>query len=131
MRDDKALEVLERIAGSVETALAGLAEFHNAIRLQGARYVAVAGAAGRVLASNAPGRLLGWSFHETAGAIATVLLRDSRDPGGEVVAFLDLPAGGSDTVWLGPAGVSLTEGLYVDVFAGDVQGTVYLGTDQA
>lgn len=129
--EEKIAEALEAVNAGLEEMRDGLATFHNGIRLQGARYLPVAGTDGPRLASRAAGRLLGWSFRETAGAPATIALRDSQSASGDVIAFVDLPAGGSQTISLAPVGVSFVYGLFVDVTAGAAQGTVYLGTDQA
>jgi hypothetical protein len=84
------------------------------------------GAGGRPLAWAGAGRLVGWSVKSGDGA-SVVRLRDSRQPGeGDVIGVLRLDIGEAQTVWLGPGGVSVTEGLYVDV-VGDVEGSVYLG----
>lgn len=131
MIEEKLTQALEAVNACVEELRAGLATFHNAVRLQGARHLYVAGTDGPVLAVRAAGRLLGWSFHETAGAPATIVLRDAQTPAGDPVAFIDLTANASETIWLAPVGVSLTYGLYVDVAAGAAEGVVYLGTDQA
>ena len=111
----------------------GLGEFHNGVRLKGARNVVV-GAAGRTLAYAGTGRLVGWSLQADGGAVE-VRVRDGRDAGGDVLAVLrladdtgELPT--NDTQWLGPGGVSFTEGLYVEVDPdsdGTLVGSVWLG----
>ncbi|WP_154793305.1 hypothetical protein [Occultella kanbiaonis] len=114
---------LERVKSELAT---GLQAFAGNTALQGARVLPV-GPTGRPLAWAGPGRLVGWSVR-AGEAAAALTLRDSRQAGeGDVVAVLDVPAGESATVWLGPGGVSITEGLYVET-AGDVTaGAVWLG----
>lgn len=70
--------------------------------------------------------LYGWSIRESAGtpAVATVLIR-SGSLSGPIVAAIELVADGSSTEWFGPQGVQARGGLYVDVVAGAVEGSVY------
>lgn len=111
----------------------GLGEFHNGLRLKGARSVQV-GAGGRTLAYAGSGRLVGWSL-QAQGGLAEVRLLDGRDASGDLLAVLTLA---DDTAalptshaqWLGPGGVSFTEGLYVEVDPdsdGALVGSVWLG----
>lgn len=114
---------LERVQAELRV---GLGEFHNGLRLQGARHVAV-GAGGRALASAGSGRLVGWSLRAAGGAV-TVTLRDGRDASGDVLAVLELADGATDTQWLGPGGVSFVEGLYVETDGdGALTGAAWLG----
>ncbi len=112
------------------TLAASLEQTHNAVRLRGARCIGVGNKDGRAMAWGAAGRLVGWSIR-AVDKPATVALRDSRRAGqGEVVAFIDLPSASStQTIWLGPGGVSFTDGLYLEVLTADatVQGSVYVG----
>lgn len=107
----------------------GLQSFHNGVPLQAARYVPVGAAGGRSLACAAAGRLVGWSLRATGGPV-TVVLRDSRTEAGDAIAYVELADNDSETVWLGPGGVSFVEGLYVQTVsagAGVIQGAVWLG----
>lgn len=116
---------LERVRTELAT---GLQEFHQGTRLQGARYVGV-GAGGRTMAWGGQGRLVGWSLRATGGSV-TVVLRDSRTDSGDILAMVELAAEASETIWLGPGGVSFVEGLYVEALSDDggvLQGAVWLG----
>jgi hypothetical protein len=106
----------------------GVAQFQNGIRLQGARYQPVgASQGGRNLPWAGQGRLVGWSLRATGGAVS-VDLRDSRDDAGDTIATIDLAAGSSQTIWLGPGGISIVEGLrVVPSGAGVLTGAVYIG----
>lgn len=69
-------------------------------------------------------RLTGWSFRESdaSPAVATVRLRNNA-VGGQVIAYIELPANGSQTVSLKhPVQVA---GVYVEVVAGTVEGVLY------
>lgn len=116
---------LERIRAQLE---AGLAETHNGLRIQGARYLPVGG---RPEAWNAAGRLVGWSVHNPAPYPVIVYLRDGQDTFGDrVVGIIDLDAGETQTVSLGGPGVFFTAGLYLDRQAEGNQplvGAVYIG----
>lgn len=105
---------------------AGLQNFANGTRLQGARYVG-AGASGAPLVWASAGRLVGWSL-SSAGAPCVVLLTDSRNGTGLTVAKITIPADASKELWLGPGGVSFVDGLYVTVTgAGVLDGALWLG----
>ena len=114
---------LERVRTELAT---GLQQFQNGTRLQGARYVPV-GSGGRNLAWAGQGRLVGWSLRATGGAVS-VDLHDSRDDSGDTIVTIDLATGTSQTIWLGPGGVSLVEGLrVVPSGAGVLTGSVFIG----
>jgi len=103
----------------------GLQAFHNGQRLQGARATDV-GPGGR-RGTTGSGRLVGWSLRAVGGALA-VTLRDSRDDSGEVLATINLAADATHTVWLGPGGISFSEGVrIVQSGAGTLEGAIYTG----
>ena len=77
--------------------------------------------------AGAAGRLVGWSFRETAGAVATLYLRDGRDSTGDIIAALQLAPNESTRDSYFPGGLGFQLGLFVDVAAGTVEGSVYLG----
>ena len=110
----------------VRTSLAaGLQNYTNAVRLQGARYVG-AGASGAPLIWAAAGRLVGWSL-SSAGAPCVVTLTDSRNGTGNTVAKITIPADTSKEIFLG-GGISFTDGLYLSATgAGVLDGAVWLG----
>lgn len=121
-----AADITAAVREAREAVDAGLTQFHNAVRLQGARYVGVGASSGRFMAWGAAGRLVGWSLR-AVGVPTTLVVRDSRTAGiGEIIAEVSLAAGAAETIWLGP-GVSFTDGLYLDVAAGVIEGAVYVG----
>lgn len=112
---------LERIRSEVE---AGLAQFQGTSRIDGARYLP---AGGRELAWAGAARLVGWSVRAVGNPVV-VALRNGRDDQADVVAVIDLPAGGTQTVWFGPGGVSCPEGLFIDRSGtGILEGAVWIG----
>lgn len=84
------------------------------------------GLAGKNLsASN--GRLMGYTLRETTGAAtATMYLRDGTDNTGDMLAAIQLAAGESRTDWFGPGGVNFGLGLFWDLVAGSVEGSVFI-----
>jgi hypothetical protein len=107
-----------------------LAETLGGVMLRGARPVQVGGAAGSTpRPTTAPGRLAGWSLRETSGTVAAVLrLYDGRDAAAPLVACISVPMSGTaNHAWPG-AGISLQEGLFVEIVSGAVEGAVYLGS---
>lgn len=116
----------EQLRSELQT---GLAQFHNGVRLRGARSKPV-GAGGSPMVWAGPGRLVGWSVHNTGATVATLTLRDSRDATGEIVAVVELQAAGvhgSDySLWAGDGGISFGEGLYA-VVTGTIEGAVWVG----
>jgi hypothetical protein len=102
----------------------GLAETRNGLRVKAARPWPII--ANRP-ANSGPARVVGWSLRADTGA-ATVTVYDSRDNSGDVVATVQLGAGQSQTMWLGPGGVSCGEAVFCEVIgAGTVVGALYLG----
>jgi hypothetical protein len=89
--------------------------------------------AGSLRPLSSPGRIVGWSLHETAGANpAVVRLWDGRESGTRPLAYVSVPAGGTDNRWLGAGGVSVTDALLLDFATGaglssTVEGVLYLG----
>lgn len=105
---------------------AALSQTKGAVVLQGAEVRSVpATTTGRRISTSA-GRLMGWALRETAGAPATVYLRDGRDAGGEIVVPLQLAANESTRDYFA-GGLSLVDSLYLDVVAGSVEGAVFVG----
>lgn len=105
-----------------------LAETVGGTLLRGARAVPVGLAAGATTRpTTAPGALVGYGIRNLSDvAAATVLLRDGSDAAGDLVMPLELAPGESARDWFGPGGIGLSQGLYVDVAAGSVDGAVYL-----
>lgn len=76
--------------------------------------------------------LMGWSLMEDAGtpALASLYLRDGTSASGAIVAAIKMAASGSNNNWLGDidnGGVTLKNGLFLDMIAGSVSGAIYLG----
>lgn len=70
--------------------------------------------------------LRGWSVLETTGAAAaSLLLRDGASTTAPVVASASLAQGTTSTSTTGTGGLLLRTGLYLDVTAGSVSGTVW------
>jgi hypothetical protein len=109
----------------LEQMRADVAETLGGVMLRSARAVALTVLP--TILSLSPGRIVGWSLRETAGQPYTVRLRNGDNPAADVVAVITGVAGSGDTKWLGPGGVSFTEGLYVELVAGSVEGAIYLG----
>lgn len=107
---------------------ADLAQSLGGVALRAARPVAIGSApnsSGRPLSS--PGRIVGWSIRETAGAAAAVRLWDGREAGGQLLATVALAASDSHTVMPTGGGISVSDALFVEVVTGAVEGVVYLG----
>lgn len=132
----------EQLIDTITTAVAAATEVQQAalreelargrgtVTLQGAENHPVAPApAGSTLDANygnTAGRLRGYSLRETTGAaVAAVELRDGGTSG-DLLAVVNLPAGGTVTVWLGD-GVAYTNGLDLIRVTGSVDGALWLG----
>lgn len=74
-----------------------------------------------------PKRLYSWHFAETTGAAAAQILLKNGSTGGDIVARINLAQGTSASQAYHPPGYLLFPlGLYVDVLAGAVVGSVTL-----
>ncbi len=105
-----------------------LAESVGGVLLRGARVVQIGTAAGATARpTTAAGALVGFSLRETTGTTdATVILRDGADSAAPLVAVVQLAPGESVRDWFGPGGLGVSEGIYVHVSAGTIEGAVYL-----
>ncbi|WP_405889593.1 hypothetical protein OG762_52420 (plasmid) [Streptomyces sp. NBC_01136] len=109
---------------------ADMAETLGGIMLRSVRPVPIT--ALPTLMSSSPGRLVGWSLHESTGANPFVVkFHNGSDAAQDVVAISGGGGGTVDTKWFG-GGISFTEGLFVEILTGGglsqaVEGTVYLG----
>ena len=73
-----------------------------------------------------PKRVASWHFAETAAAVAQVLLRNGSSTG-DIVARINLAASTSASqAYSAPQYLLFPNGLYVDVLAGTVVGSVDL-----
>lgn len=111
----------------IDRLRAALTHSTLAVALQGAEIRQINTGGKDSLAATAGGRLMGWSVRETAGAQATVYLRDGTDSSGLIIAPIELAPNESTRDSYFPGGLSFVNGLFVDVVAGQVEGAVFLG----
>lgn len=71
-------------------------------------------------------RLCGWSFRETAAAVATFNLVSGDSANGRVGAVINLAAAGNSNEWMGDYGVRFEGGIFLDRLTGTVEGVVWL-----
>jgi hypothetical protein len=72
------------------------------------------------------GIFAGYSLRETAGAAATVRIWDGTAAAGILLATVALTASGSEA-FAPPGGVFFATGMFVEVVAGTVEGSIYIG----
>lgn len=72
-------------------------------------------------------RCMGFNIQESAvvPAVADVVIRHGTDATGPVIAQVKLIASGSQTIWFGPNGITVTNGVFLERVAGTTQVTVY------
>jgi hypothetical protein len=69
---------------------------------------------------------LGWTLrNQSASTVATADLYDGADASGIVTFPLSIAAASHSHIWFGPEGVWLENGLYVNVGAQEVKGSVF------
>lgn len=107
----------------IEQLQTELAQSVGGVLLRGARVAQIE--SGR-RPMTAGGALVGYSIRESAGAAAVVNLRDGPDAAGQLVATVALAANAAETVWFGPGGLNLANGLFVEIATGAAVGAVYL-----
>lgn len=74
---------------------------------------------------SSPGSYVGWALRETAGAVATVRLYDnSSSASGTLLDTIQLAANESGSEWLSGNGLRFANGVYAQVVAGTVEGSV-------
>lgn len=67
---------------------------------------------------------LGFSLRETAGSTATLRVYDNASAAsGTIIDSIQLSANESAREWYGPDGILVTNGIYVDVVSGTVEGS--------
>lgn len=105
-----------------------LAETVGGVLLRGARVVQIgASVGGTARPTTAANALVGYGIRNLSDVDpATVLLRDGGDNAGDLVMPLVLAPAESARDWFGPGGLGLSQGLFVDVVSGAVDGAVYL-----
>lgn len=134
MGTSRAEQLQEEIAEALRSLTYAINEHFqskNSVELEGSNPVAFNLVLGQTDGQRRPTRvknvLLGWSLRETTGNNpATLILRDGHDTGGDEIASVTLNASES-TRDLFPFGISLVDGLYLDVQLGAVAGVIYLG----
>lgn len=76
----------------------------------------------------AGGRLVGWSVRASGGEVILDLYDGPAADPSRYLGAIDLASGASQTVWMGPGGVSFVDGLYVAASgAGTPLGSVWIG----
>jgi hypothetical protein len=110
----------------LENLRTDVSETVGGVVLRGSRAVQVGGDSGTHRPTSAAGALVGFALRNTTAAPVTAYLRDGRDANAPIVMPLRFEAEGIDRDNFGPAGINLTEGLYVDAPAGALEGAVYL-----
>lgn len=79
------------------------------------------------LFANGPIRLMGWALKESTGAAAAAFeLYDGNDATGQSLAPVTLVANESIRDWFGAAGVLCERGVFLNVTAGSVRGTLFV-----
>ena|SRR6185437_3108395 len=126
----------ERVVGVDELLSAfgdALTQLHAGVKTLGAVQLLGAipkqipnGQSGRL--STSAGRIAGYSLHETSGATALVKLHDGNDAAADLVAVISLVANESPRAWMLPGGIAFSNGLFVNVVSGSIEGVIYLGT---
>ncbi len=132
-QDDSQVREIDYVRWAAQMQ-ADLAASLGGVMLRGALPIPIGTAPGgspRPLSS--PGRIVGWSLHETGGTNPAVLrIWDGRETGSNPLAYLGVPAAGTETRWLGGGGISVTDALLIEITTGDslstdVEGVLYLG----
>lgn len=72
-------------------------------------------------------RLYGWSFVETSGTdIAEIDLYDGSSNNGNLLVPITLSPGQSTRDWLGKPGLRVQGGVFADLVAGSVRGSIWV-----
>lgn len=132
-QDDNDVQEVDYVRWAMQLQ-ADLAASLGGVMLRGALPIPVGNAPGGSLRPlSSPGRVVGWSLHETAGTNPALLrVWDGRETGSKPLAYINVPAGGTDNKWLGGAGISVTDALLIEFASGgslstSVEGVLYLG----
>lgn len=81
----------------------------------------------RFLFAQGPVRLMGWALTESTGAAAAACeLYDGNDATGQSLAPIQLGTNESIRDWFGAHGILAERGLYLNVTAGSVRGTLFV-----
>lgn len=75
--------------------------------------------------TQSPGLLAGYSIRETAGARATIQLRDGADTTSPANILITISLNALESVrdWFMPTGITCRYGLYVEIVAGTIVGS--------
>jgi hypothetical protein len=73
--------------------------------------------------------LLGYALTEAAGspAVASLIIRDGTSASAEIVLPLKFIANETKVHWFGDMGISFDVGIFLDMVAGTVQGSFFVG----
>jgi hypothetical protein len=63
-------------------------------------------------------RLMGFSLRDTAGGVASVLLKHGTGTGDPLIGAASVPANSAHQQWFGPNGIAVPDGVFVDRTAG-------------
>jgi hypothetical protein len=70
-------------------------------------------------------RLMGYSIKETAGAVATLLLRHGDAATDTIMLAENFAAAGSVTRWFGPQGLPVQDGVFIERLTGTTAVTLW------
>lgn len=118
------LEVLHVTQQRWEEDQVRIAQTQGGVQLRGANVVPI-GTGGTTRPLTSTGTLMGWVVRETAGAIATINLRDGDNPASGLILPIGLAAAGFSHEWFGPGGLSIQEGVFVETVAGAFVGSLF------
>lgn len=127
-QDDSKVPEVEYVRWALQMQ-ADLAASLGGVMLRGALPIPIGSAPGGSLRPlSSPGRIVGWSVHETSGTNPAFLrVWDGREPGNKPLAYIGLTAGQVLNHWIGGGGISVTDALSVELVTGTVEGVLYLG----
>ena len=132
---DAAAVLLEQLLGAVGNLNDTMGQLRtgmktrDAVRVVGTdpRYVVTAGGPGNpgLVSSGSAGLVAGVNFRETQGVATVVRVLDGTDAGGSLLWVGSIPANGTISAWFLPGGISHTNGIFVQVTGGGVEGLIY------
>lgn len=78
------------------------------------------------VALSGPGVVMGFCLTETAGAVATAIIRDGTTATDEIVLSLKFIANETKLAWFGDGGITFDTGVFLDMVAGSIQGSIFV-----
>ena len=75
------------------------------------------------------GYIAGYSFLETAGALAGIVLHDGADANAPIIDTIGLTANANSSAWYLPGGIQYQYGIYVEVVTGVFKGAIFIATE--